>query len=138
MALHIQAIRYAVVGIASNLALYALYLAMTAFGVGYKSAMSGLYLLGMLQTFIFNKRWTFAHRGANNRSLLRYIVAYGFGYLLNLTMLHVLVDQFGFPHQIIQGLAVVIVAVTLFLLQRYWVFAHDTKALATHCPERIL
>jgi putative flippase GtrA len=137
MALHVQAIRYAVVGIASNFALYVMYLALTAFGAGHKSAMSGLYLLGMLQTFIFNKRWTFAYQGSSSPSLLRYAVGYGFGYLLNLAMLHVLVDQFGFPHQIIQGLAIVVVAVTLFLLQRYWIFAHDVKILAPHCPERI-
>lgn len=123
MALHIQAIRYAVVGIASNLALYVLYLALTAFGVGPKSAMSGLYLLGMLQTFMFNKRWTFSHVGAHRGPFIRYVLSYAFGYLLNLAVLLILVDWAHWPHQIVQGVMILILAAMLFLLQRYWVFA---------------
>lgn len=123
MALHIQAIRYAVVGIVSNLALYVLYLALTAFGVGPKSAMSGLYLLGMLQTFIFNKRWTFSHDGAYHGSFIRYVLSYTLGYLLNLAALLILVDWVLWPHQIVQGVMILILAAMLFLLQKYWVFA---------------
>lgn len=123
MALHIQAIRYAVVGIVSNLALYVLYLALTAFGAGPKSAMSGLYLLGMLQTFIFNKRWTFSHDGAYRGPFIRYILSYALGYLLNLAALLIFVDWAHWPHQIVQGVMILILAALLFLLQRYWVFA---------------
>jgi putative flippase GtrA len=83
MALHIQVIRYAVVGIASNLTFYRLYLAITAFGVGPKSSMTGLHLLGMQQTFIFSKRWTFFHDAAHQGPFTRYLLAYTFGYLLN-------------------------------------------------------
>lgn len=129
MAIRTEVIRYTVVGLASNLVLYLLYLTITALGVGHKSAMTGLYLLGILQTFIFNKRWTFAHSGKTKRSLFRYLAAYGLGYILNLVMLHVFVDQLGFAHQIVQGVAVVMVAMVLFLLQRYWVFAAEAQNL---------
>lgn len=135
MAIHTQAMRYAVVGILSNLALYIAYLAITALGASPIPTMTGLYLLGVLQTFIFNKRWTFEHQGNTKLSLFRYITAYCIGYVLNLSMLKVMVDQFGFPHQIVQALAVVVVAITLFILQRYWVFASHTTTITPDSSE---
>lgn len=136
MVIHTQVIRYTVVGLASNSALYLLYLTITALGVGHKSAMTGLYLFGILQTFIFNKRWTFAHSGATKPSLCRYLAAYGMGYILNLVMLQVFVDRLGFAHQIVQGVAVVLVAIILFLLQRYWVFATGAEIITTDSSGR--
>jgi putative flippase GtrA len=123
MALHIQVIRYAVVGIASNLTFYRLYLAITAFGVGPKSSMTGLHLLGMQQTFIFSKRWTFLHDAAHQGPFTRYLLAYTFGYLLNFAALLVLIDWAHWPHQVVQGMMIFILAAMLFLLQKYWVFA---------------
>jgi len=116
--------RFAAVGIGSNVVLYLLYLILTWLGMGHKSAMSGLYLLGMVQTFLLNKTWTFAYRGNMHAALGRYLVAYALGYLLNLWMLTLFVDSMGLPHQLVQGLAIPAVAVTMFLIQRHWVFAH--------------
>lgn len=118
-----HSIRFAVVGIGSNVVLYVLYLGLTWLGIGHKSAMSGLFVFGMAQTFLLNKTWTFAHGGKTHAAFGRYLVAYALGYLLNLWMLVFLVDGLGLPHQTIQGLAILAVAATMFLIQRYWVFA---------------
>ena len=58
-----QVIRFAVVGFASNLVLYLVYLGLTSIGLGHKNAMSILYVVGVLQTFVFNNKWTFRHYG---------------------------------------------------------------------------
>ncbi len=118
----IQGLRFIIVGVASNLVLYLFYLTLTTLGLGYKTAMTLLYAVGVLQTFFFNKRWTFEHDGATHAALLRYIVAYAFGYLLNLLVLLVLVDRLGLPHQWVQGVMIITLAAMLFLLQRYWIF----------------
>lgn len=122
---HIQGGRYIVVGLLSNLVLYLLYLMLIAFGIDYRVAMTLLYLIGMLQTFLCNRSWTFTHHGAMNRSLRRYLVAYGVGYLLNLALLYTLVDVLRWPHSI--GLVIVVVtfAPLLFLAQKYWVFGSN-------------
>jgi putative flippase GtrA len=119
----IQGVRFAIVGVASNLVLYLFYLALTALGLGHKMAMTLLYAVGILQTFIFNKHWTFTHRGGTPRSLLRYLAAYGGCYGLNLVLLYVLVDRLGLPHAPVQGVAILGIALIVFLLQKYWVFA---------------
>ncbi len=79
-----QIVRFGIVGIASNIVLYMLYCGITSIGLGYKLAMSLLYVVGVIQTFFFNKKWTFNHQGYLNVTLLRYIVIYGVCYLINL------------------------------------------------------
>jgi putative flippase GtrA len=122
MDIHRQFSRYAIIGVVSNLIIYLAYLLLTASGIGHKTAMTFLYIIGVLQTFFFNKNWSFQYDGASMPALRRYIITYGFGYLFNLAMLMLLVDFLGYPHQIVQGIMIIVVAVTVFLLQRYWVF----------------
>jgi hypothetical protein len=37
-------------------------------------------------------------------------------------VLYVLVDRHGYPHQLIQGAMIVLLAMMLFLAQKFWVF----------------
>ena len=117
-----QFLRYAIVGLGSNLLLYLAYLLLTTLGMGYKSAMTLLYAMGVAQTFLFNSSWSFRHQGALHGAFVRYIASYAFGYILNFTILWLAVDRLGQPHQIVQGVMVLTLAVLLFLLQKYWVF----------------
>lgn len=122
---------YGVVGVVSNAILFALYLLFTALGMEPKTAMTVLYAAGVLQTFVFNRRWTFAHDGRSGPALVRYIVAYALGYGLNLAGLYVLVDLAGWPHALVQGGMIAVVAVFLFVLQRYWVFTESPGVLTS-------
>ena len=121
-----QFIRYAIVGIVSNIIGFLLYLVLTAAGMDYKLAMTILYGVGVAQTFLFNKRWSFSYQGMAHAAFVRYIVAYALGYLLNLTVLLIFVDQFLLPHQAVQAVAIVLVAISLFLMHKFWVFASPT------------
>lgn len=118
----IQLVRYGLVGLASNAALYVAYLLLTAAGLEAKLTMTLLYITGVAQTFIFNKRWTFGHDGASRTAFVRYCTAYAIGYVVNLLALYVLVDRAGYRHQVVQGVMIVTLAILLFLLQKYWVF----------------
>ena len=117
-----QFARYAIVGLASNVIGYAIYLLLTIIGLGPKIAMTLLYGVGVLQTFAFNKKWSFRFAGASTPALVRYATAYALGYVINLLALMLLVDRAGMPHQLVQGVMILVVAIMLFLAQRYWVF----------------
>jgi putative flippase GtrA len=118
-----QLLRYGAVGLASNLLCYLAYLGLTRLGTDPKLAMSLLYVLGVLQTFVFNRRWTFEYSGEGRRVFYRYCAAYGAGYLTNLAVLYLLVDRLGYPHQAIQGAMILLLAAMLFLAQKFWVFS---------------
>lgn len=123
-----QFVRYALVGLGSNLLLYLAYLLLTSLGVGHKTAMSLIYAVGVAQTFLFNRHWSFRHLGGLQSSFARYLFSYAFGYALNFAVLWLAVDQLGLPHQIVQGVMVFAVALLMFLMQKYWVFASHARS----------
>lgn len=118
-----QLVRFGVVGLASNALGLCWYALLTWLGVGPKVAMSLLFLIGTLQTFVFNKRWSFRYSGTDGYVLARYLSAYVLGYLLNLVMLVLLVDYAGYPHLPVQAVMILVVAMLMFVLQKFWVFA---------------
>lgn len=123
-----QFARYAVVGLASNAIGYVIYIALTNLGLGPKLAMSLMYAIGVLQTFVFNRNWSFRFAGAAAPALVRYALAYALGYVINLLALLLFVDRIGLPHQWVQGALIVVVAVMLFLAQRYWIFPQEARS----------
>ena len=124
----IQSLRYLVSGALANLALYAAYVAITALGAPPKPAMSALFALGILLSFVLNKNWAFAYSGPSRRALPRFALAYGAAYFLNLGMLELFADRLGWPHQLVQAAALGINAGLLFLAQRYWIFRVSAPA----------
>jgi putative flippase GtrA len=123
-----QAGRFAAVGLASNAALYLVYLALASGPLGAKSAMTVAYVVGLLATFAVNRRWTFGASGARGPALARYLAVYALGYGLNWIGLHLIVDRGGWPHAGVQAGLIGIVAVVSFLLQRTWVFRSRASA----------
>lgn len=119
-----QFIRYVVVGLASNAVIYVVYLALTQLGMGPKLAMSLLYCLGVLQTFVFNKTWSFRFEGAATPALVRYATVYAMGYVIQFLALMLLVDRMGLPHQWVMGVLILFMALLLFIAQKFWVFRH--------------
>jgi putative flippase GtrA len=122
--------RYAIVGLVSNAVLFVLYLLVTKLGMGHKSAATLAYGIGVVQTFAFNKSWSFRDRGATGPAFFRYTAVYVFGYLFNMLVLVVLVDHLGFRHELIQGATILILAVMIYAMQKFWVFrgkASDPK-----------
>lgn len=122
----IQSRRFIVVGIVTNLALYLIYILLTTLAVGHKSAMTLLYFSGAMQSFVFNRKWTFSYSGNTQACLLRYLIAYGSGYILNFSFLFIFVDCLGWSHEIVQGSSVIIVAALMFIAQKYWVFSGNS------------
>ncbi|HXM81085.1 MAG TPA: GtrA family protein [Burkholderiales bacterium] len=122
MSVPIELSRFAAVGLLSNVVLYLLYLAITALGIGPKGAVTLIYCVGVLQSFVLNKNWTFQHEGLLLKTLIRYWTIYLSAYFLNLILLILLVDVAGFAHQIVQAILVGLIATLTFVLQKFWVF----------------
>lgn len=122
-----QAIRYSIVGILSNLSGYLVYLFMTWLGIGPKAAMSILYTVGATAGFIGNRKWSFTYQGKLLHNLLRYAIAHIGGYIINFLILFVFVDKLQYPHQVVQAIAIFIVAAFLFIMFKYFVFSPIAK-----------
>ncbi len=122
-----QLVRYAVVGITSNALAFGIYIVITALGAAPTVAMTVVYVTAALVGFIGNRTVTFAHRGSIWSAGARYVVAHTLGYLLNLSILLVLVDRLGYSHVWVQALAIVVVAGYLFVTFKFFVFAQVSE-----------
>ena len=118
-----QLFRYAVIGLLTNFLGYALYLLLTYLWNFPKGTMTVLYSAGALIGFFANRRFTFCHDGSIGMAGLRYLFSQLLGYLLNLSLLVLFVDWLGFAHQLVQAIAIIVVAIFLFVLSRFFVFA---------------
>lgn len=115
-------LRYATVGISSNGILLGIYAGLIHVEVHYRIAATCTFFLGLAITFVFNRNWTFANTNPLKGSIARYAGAYATAYVLNIALLAALVDGLGANRVVGQGVCIVVVGVTLFLLQRYFVF----------------
>jgi len=118
-----QVIRFALVGIFNNLLGYFVYLVVTWLWIEPKVAVTLFYPLGALMGFLGQSRFAFSYRGSFYTGISRYVLAHLAGYCLNIFLLWYFSDILGIPHQLIQLIAIFVVASFLFLLMKYYVFA---------------
>jgi putative flippase GtrA len=118
-----QFLKYLVVGGISNGTAYGLYVALSAFGLSPITSMTLVYLAACGLGFSFNRSWTFSSRSSLPRTLIKYVLIQVIGYFTNLAILISLHYGLGIPHLLSQLVGVVIVAVELFILSRWFVFA---------------
>jgi len=119
-----EAVKYIITGVASNTMGYLFYLAVTILlGLGHKTAMTGLYVIGAMVNFYVNRQWTFRGTGSVRYGLVRFLLAIALGYLLNLVGLFIFVDMVGWPHELVMAGAIVVMAVYFFSINKYYVHA---------------
>lgn len=123
--------RYVLIGILTNACGYGLYLLVTWLGGSPKISMTVLYWLATLLGFLGNRYWAFKHQGKVLPSLIRYGFAYLIGYGIDFYVLYVFVDRLGYPHQLVQAVAAVVVAGALFLMLNLFVFPQKGRRVRT-------
>lgn len=127
-----QLFRYAAVGIVTNLAGYLVYLALTSFGSPPKITMTVLYGVGAAIGFVGNRNLTFSYQGSFLGSGIRYLIVHCFGYCINFVILVLFVDRLGYAHQVVQGVAIFVVAIFLFTTFKIFVFLDPDRLRSEH------
>lgn len=125
-----ELIRYAVVGIATNVYGFLFYVLFTTLGVSPVVYISISYPVHIGLAFCFNKKWSFRHKGSISTSAVRYLISYIGCYVLNVATLKYFYGYWGFNHILVQAAAVVIIAPLLFLIHKFWVFREDDVSIS--------
>lgn len=81
------------------------------------------YLAGMVNSFILNKMWTFAAKGATVRQINRFVILNILGLILSTLIIFIFVDLLLAPYLIVWFLTIGIVMILNFLGNKYWTFA---------------
>ncbi len=114
--------RFCIIGIISNFFFFLFYLFLTNKHIDPKKAMTFVYILAAAFSYLVNKKITFLYKGDILKSGARFAIAHIFGFLLNWLILSIFVEKLKYPHHVVQGLAIFVVAAFLFAVLNFFVF----------------
>jgi putative flippase GtrA len=123
-----QVVRYGVVGVLNNFLGYLIYLLITWLWLDPKVAVTLMYPIGAVTAYFGHARYSFGYSGRTSHGIVRYAIAHLIGYGANVGMLYLFSDQMGYPHQLVQAVAIVAVAGILYLLFHYFVFPNRPRS----------
>jgi putative flippase GtrA len=124
----LQFIRFNFVGIMNTALTYAVYAALVFIGANHFVALGADYAVGIVFSFVMNKRLTFKVKGrASIRMFARMVGSYVVLLMLNALILWALVDRSAVNTYLGQAIALVAVALVSFAVQRFVVFREHKR-----------
>lgn len=126
----VQFVKFGIVGVSNTLLSFVVFtLLLEVFGVWYLAASAIGFVLGAVNGFVLNRRWTFREHVGDALTPVRWAVVQGGGLLLNLGLVYVCVEDVGTEELVGQAIAIAIVVVITFFANRAWTFrAHAVGA----------
>lgn len=131
----LQLVRYGAVGASNTLIGFGIYaLCVDLLGIQYEVSLTIAYLVGAVNGYFLNRRWTFDAEDVDHAaSTWRYAAVQIAAYLTNLGLLHAAVAWLGVERIIAQAVIFPIVFLLTFVPNRLWSFAHR-DAVASVAP----
>jgi len=119
----VQFVKFGIVGVSNTVLAFAIYtVLLKVFGVWYLGASAIGFVVGAINGFLLNRRWTFAGHVGDSLTPVRWGVVQGCGLALNEGLLYLFVDGVEIEKLLGQACATAIVTVLTFLVNRAWTF----------------
>ncbi len=119
----VQFIKFGIVGVSNTLLTFAVYtLLLKGFGVWYLAASAIGFVVGAVNGFLWNRRWTFREHVGDAFTPVRWGIVQGCGLALNEGLLYLLVHGAGLDKLLAQACSIAVVTVLTFLANRAWTF----------------
>ncbi len=119
----VQFIKFGIVGVSNTLIAFAVYtVLLKVFGVWYLAASAIGFILGAINGFLLNRRWTFSGHVGDALTPVRWGVVQGCGLAVNEGLLYLFVHDARLDELVGQVCATIIVTVATFFVNRAWTF----------------
>lgn len=119
----LEVARFGIVGvIRAILAIILIFVPYNLWGVNYILCNIVGYSIGLVIGFILHKKWTFKSQGDWNEEVAPYLVTFGVGYLVNMTLLLLFAEKLALNKNISQVIAICGFATTNYLGNKFWTF----------------
>jgi putative flippase GtrA len=119
----VQFIKFGIVGVSNTLLTFVVYtLLLKVFGVWYLAASAIGFVVGAVNGFLLNRRWTFSEHVGDALTPVRWGIVQGCGLALNEGLLYLWVAGVGLDKLVSQALSIVVVTTSTFLVNRAWTF----------------
>jgi putative flippase GtrA len=118
-----QFLKFGIVGISNTLLAFAVYtLLLKVFGVYYLAASAIGFIMGAVNGFLLNRRWTFKEHSGDALTPVRWAVVQSVGLACNEGLVYLFVNDAGLDKLVGQACATAIVVVGTFFANRAWTF----------------
>lgn len=117
-----QISRFIFVGILNTIVGYGAYFILLYFNIYYIFALLISHIIGVTNSFIWNKKWTFRSEGNTRREGLKFSSVYGITFILNLFILTFFVEGLKLTPQTGQVVALGICTMISYFGHKYWSF----------------
>ena len=118
-----QIIKYGSVGSVTNALGYIIYIAIAnIIGVSPPVAaiISGFLVISL--SFYLNKRFSFGNNSKSISMAVNYYILYVSAILFHSFIIFIFSNVFGFAHEIIAGISIILISCSLFLVQKFLLF----------------
>ncbi|MBP7151769.1 MAG: GtrA family protein [Paludibacteraceae bacterium] len=124
----VQFLKFGIVGISNTLLTAAtIWLLLRVFhSSNYLANIVG-YVVGLVNSFIWNRRWTFENHAQVGATIFKFIVTFAISYLLQLGFLSFLLHQTNIDDYVCQLLSIVVYTVVNFFMNKYYTFKTEIK-----------
>jgi putative flippase GtrA len=85
------------------------------------------YLVGLTNSFFWNRNWTFSHSGSTVWTAARFVLVFAAAYSANLLLMLSLISQLHLNTYVAQAFATIPYTIVFYLGSRYFVFVRRTE-----------
>ncbi|MEY8349123.1 GtrA family protein [Bacillus cereus] len=121
-------LKFGLVGIFNTLITIISYIILVKFGVNYLIANIISYLIGVANSYYWNKNWVFQSNGRNLSVFLKFLIVNLIVLAFNTLSLFILVDKLLYNEFIAQIFAIGIGMIMNFFLNKIWTFNQSEKS----------
>jgi putative flippase GtrA len=133
----VQFVKFGIVGVANTLLTFAVYtLLLKVFGVWYLAASAIGFIVGTINSFLLNRRWTFREHVGDALTPVRWTVVQCCGLGVNEGLLYVFVHEAQVDKLLAQAFATAVVTVSTFFANRAWTFRMHAPIVALEAEGR--
>lgn len=123
LSLDAPATRFLLAGIVNTLGSLAIIYLAKVVGISDMAANAMGYGVGIILSFVLNKKWTFQHEGPVLSTFVRFIIVIGLAYLANLAVVLGTIYIFNINSYIAQALGIPLYTAVAYIGSRWYVYS---------------
>jgi putative flippase GtrA len=119
-----QFFKYSIVGILNTaLGLTVIFLLYNVLHVNYLLSNIGGYFVGLINSFLWNRNWTFNSQKHFSKEVLPFLMVFGFSFVLNFLVVLLSVEVFKIRPNFAQIMGIAVYSITNFMINKNWTFS---------------
>lgn len=122
-----ETIRFVLVGVLNTVVGYGCYFVLLYLQVNYIISLAISHIVGVTNSFFWNKYWTFKSKGNIKHELVKFISVYVITFFLNLGILVIFVEYVKVDKRVAQVYALFIVTIISYIGHKFWSFKSKEK-----------